>query len=682
MDGAAAADREPRLLLLRRLSDPAQPELLVDVRRHSDLHARRADRHRRRAGDALHAACRLRLQLRRIDHARRQLRLAVALPACQWRGVLLRRRLRPHRTWHVLRLLQGAARGLVDPRRHSVPVDGGHRLHGLRAALGPDECLGRHRHHQPVLGAARRRRADRHLAVGWLRRRQSDAQSLLFAALPVAVRDRRRGRAAHLGAAYGRAEQSDRRRAEDREGHLGVHALCDRQGQLLHGRVLPVLRLVRVLPAELSRPFRQLHHGQSGPDADPYRAGMVLPAVLRHPARDPEQAPRRYRAGELDHHSRLPALARHLAGAFGELPAAVPAISADLLRRRDRPWLSRLARAVGRLCDRGAHPHRLLFRLLPHHPAAARIARDDQAAAEFDLGSGVVGAAGRQGLAEADMISHRIITAFALAASLAATAMQTASAEDAPPRQKWSFSGPFGIYDQAQLQRGFKIYKEVCSTCHSIKLLAFRNLADPGGPGFTEAQAATIASSFQVTDGPNDKGEMFQRPGKLADHFPPPFPNDQAARSAMGGGLPPDMSVLAKARGYEAGFPWFIFDAFTQYQEDGPDYIHAILVGYEDAPAGVALPPGSQYNKYFPGHAIAMPKPLSDGQVEYTDGAPATVDQYAKDISAFLMWAAEPKLDERKRLGFQVFVFLIVLTGLLYFTKKKVWHDVHHPETT
>ena len=183
-----------------------------------------------------------------------------------------------------------------------------------------------------------------------------------------------------------------------------------------------------------------------------------------------------------------------------------------------------------------------------------------------------------------------------------------------------------------------------------------------------------------MTDGPNDKGEMFQRPGKLADHFPPPFPNDQAARAAMGGGLPPDMSVLAKARGFEAGFPWFIFDAFTQYQEDGPDYIHAILVGYEDAPAGVALPPGAQYNKYFPGHAIAMPKPLSDGQVEYTDGAPATVDQYAKDISAFLMWAAEPKLDERKRLGFQVFVFLIVLTGLLYFTKKKVWHDVHHPE--
>jgi ubiquinol-cytochrome c reductase cytochrome b/c1 subunit len=281
------------------------------------------------------------------------------------------------------------------------------------------------------------------------------------------------------------------------------------------------------------------------------------------------------------------------------------------------------------------------------------------------------------------MNAHRsIVLAATLAASLAAPALQPASAQEAenPPRQTWSFHGPFGLYDPGQLQRGFKIYREVCSSCHSLKLLAFRNLADPGGPQFSEAQAAAIASSFQVTAGPNDQGEMFQRPGKLADYFPPPFANDQAARNANGGGLPPDMSVLAKARGFESGFPWFIFNIFTQYQEQGPDYIHGILIGYEDPPAGVTLPPGAQYNKYFPGHAIAMPKPLSDGQVEYTDGTPTTVDQYAKDISAFLMWAAEPKLDERKRLGFQVFIFLIVLTGLLYFTKKKVWHDIHHPE--
>ena len=279
-------------------------------------------------------------------------------------------------------------------------------------------------------------------------------------------------------------------------------------------------------------------------------------------------------------------------------------------------------------------------------------------------------------------VNRSIVLAAALAVSLSVIGMRVALAQEAeaPPRLHWSFHGPFGTYDQAQLQRGFKVYREVCSTCHSLKLLAFRNLADPGGPDFTEAQAATVAASFQVTDGPNDKGEMFQRPGKLADYFPPPFPNDQAARAALGGGLPPDMSVLAKARSHEAGFPRFIFDAFTQYQEAGPDYIHAILTGYEEQPpAGFALAPGTQYNKYFPGHAIAMPKPLSDGQVEYTDGTPATVDQYAKDISAFLMWAAEPKLDERKRLGFQVFVFLIVLTGLLYFSKRRVWHDLHHP---
>jgi ubiquinol-cytochrome c reductase cytochrome b/c1 subunit len=282
-------------------------------------------------------------------------------------------------------------------------------------------------------------------------------------------------------------------------------------------------------------------------------------------------------------------------------------------------------------------------------------------------------------------MSHRsFVAAFALAASLSVFATTSGLAQEAdapaPPRQQWSFSGPFGIYDQAQLQRGFQVYKEVCSTCHSLKLIAFRNLADPGGPDFSEAQAATIAAGYQITDGPNDQGQMFQRPGRVADYFPPPFANDNAARAALGGGLPPDMSVLAKARSYEAGFPWFIVDAFRMYQEDGPDYIHAILIGYAKAPAGFTLPPGGQYNKYFPGHAIAMPSPLSDGQVEYTDGTPATVDQYARDISAFLMWAAEPTLDARKRLGFQVMIFLIVLTGLLYFTKKRVWHAVHEAE--
>ena len=178
-------------------------------------------------------------------------------------------------------------------------------------------------------------------------------------------------------------------------------------------------------------------------------------------------------------------------------------------------------------------------------------------------------------------IHRSIILAFALAASLtgvgeigvgagggraAAAALVVLRARSAPTIP-------------AQLQRGFKIYREVCSNCHSLKLLSFRNLADPGGPAFTEAQAAAIAATFQVTDGPNDQGQMFQRPGKISDNFPPPFPNDQTARAALGGKLPPDMSDLAKARSYEWGFPQFVFDAFTMYQEDGPDYIHAILTG-------------------------------------------------------------------------------------------------------
>jgi ubiquinol-cytochrome c reductase cytochrome c1 subunit len=275
---------------------------------------------------------------------------------------------------------------------------------------------------------------------------------------------------------------------------------------------------------------------------------------------------------------------------------------------------------------------------------------------------------------------RNIATACVVAALLSGAGAFGAFAQEAapPPREHWSFAGPFGTYDPEQLQRGFKIYREVCSTCHSLKLLSFRNLADPGGPGFTEAQAAAIAATFQVTDGPNDQGDMFQRAGKISDYFPPPFPNAQAAAHALGGKVPPDMSDLAKARSYEWGFPQFVFDAFTDYQEDGPDYIHAIINGYAAPPAGFVLPPAGQYNKYFPGGAIGMPQPLKDGQVQYTDGTPETLDQYGRDVAAFLMWAAEPKLDQRKQLGFQVMIFLIVFTGLLYFTKKKVWHNLAH----
>ena len=269
--------------------------------------------------------------------------------------------------------------------------------------------------------------------------------------------------------------------------------------------------------------------------------------------------------------------------------------------------------------------------------------------------------------------------AAALLLTVGASGAQAAEgASPRPHRMSWSFAGPFGMYDPAQLQRGFKVFKEVCAACHSANYLYFRNLAQPGGPGFTEAQAKQVASEYQITDGPNDSGDMFQRPGRLSDHWPAPFPNDNAARAANGGALPPDFSVLAKARSYHVGFPGFITDAFIQYQEHGVDYIHALLTGYEDAPAGVHLQPGLNYNVYFPGHQIAMPKPLSDGQVDYTDGSPQTVDQYSQDVSAFMMWVAEPHLDQRKRIGFQVMIFLIVLGGLLYFTKKKVWSNVAH----
>ena len=278
----------------------------------------------------------------------------------------------------------------------------------------------------------------------------------------------------------------------------------------------------------------------------------------------------------------------------------------------------------------------------------------------------------------APMVSAVIM--LAVAGALFAGSAQDARAEEqeTPPSQKWSFAGPLGTYDRGALQRGLKIYKEVCANCHGLSYIAFRNLADPGGPGYSPAQAAALASEYKVKDGPNDQGDMFERPGRPADYFPSPFPNEQAARAANDGGLPPDLSLIAKARSYERGFPWFVVDFFTQFQEQGPNYVNALLQGYEKKkPAGVTLPEGTYYNKYFPGHAIKMPQPLTNGQVTFDDGSPATVEQYSKDIATFLMWAAEPRMEARKQLGLLVFVVLIIFTVLMYFTKKKVWADAH-----
>ncbi len=262
----------------------------------------------------------------------------------------------------------------------------------------------------------------------------------------------------------------------------------------------------------------------------------------------------------------------------------------------------------------------------------------------------------------------------ALLAVGSAQAAEDAHATPHPERQSWTFAGPFGYYDRAQLQRGFQVYREVCSNCHSLKRIAFRNLAEPGGPQFSEAQVKALAAEYKIKDGPNDAGDMFERPGRPSDRFPPPFANENAARASLGA-IPPDFSLLAKARSYSRGFPLFLIDALPipggAYQEHGPDYIVALLNGYskEDDP---------NYNDYFPGHKIGMAKPISDGAVDYTDGTPKTLPQYARDVSAFMMWAAEPKLEERKRTGFNVMAFLLVFAGLLYYTKKRVWADVAH----
>jgi ubiquinol-cytochrome c reductase cytochrome c1 subunit len=255
-----------------------------------------------------------------------------------------------------------------------------------------------------------------------------------------------------------------------------------------------------------------------------------------------------------------------------------------------------------------------------------------------------------------------------------ATGAVAAEGTPIPPRNSWTFSGPFGHFDATQLQRGFKVYREVCANCHSVRLLKFRNLSEEGGPLFSEAQVKALAAEYKVTDGPNDSGDMFQRPARAADAFPPPFPNNQAAAAANGGAIPPDFSVIAKARTYERGFPTFVFDIFTQFQEQGQDYIHALIGGYEEAPEGMKPPKsGLHYNRYFPGHWIGMAPPIADGQVEYTDGTPTTVDQYGKDIAAFLTWAAEPHLAERKKTGLVVMLYLIIFGALLYFVKKRVW---------
>jgi len=256
------------------------------------------------------------------------------------------------------------------------------------------------------------------------------------------------------------------------------------------------------------------------------------------------------------------------------------------------------------------------------------------------------------------MIKSKIIRLFSLVLLLFFPIKSYSAEMIDPIKVDWSFKGLTGTFDRASLQRGFQVYKEVCSSCHSMQYLSYRNLGEPGGPEFSEEEVKAIASSFEIQDGPDDQGEMFMRPGKPSDKFKNPYPNIQAATAANGGAYPPDMSVLVKAR------------------KGGANYIYSVLVGYEDPPAGVKLDDGVYYNKYMIGNKIKMPNNLIDGLVEYSDGTESTVNQMAKDVTTFLAWSAEPELETRHKTGIKVMIYLFLLTILVYLSMKKIWSRI------
>ena len=226
----------------------------------------------------------------------------------------------------------------------------------------------------------------------------------------------------------------------------------------------------------------------------------------------------------------------------------------------------------------------------------------------------------------------------------------------APPERDWSFSGIFGSFDRGAMQRGLQVYREVCSGCHSLRLIAFRNFA---ALGYSEDEIKALAAEYTVEDGPDQEGEMFERPGLPADRVPSPFPNAKAAAAANNGAVPPDLSLMIKAR------------------DGGADYLHGLLTGYAEPPDDLEVLEGQNYNLYFPGNMTAMAEPLFEDAVEYGDGTAATVDQMASDVAHFLAWTAEPEMEERKRLGIKVVLFLLVFTAVLYAVKRKVWADLH-----
>jgi cytochrome c1 len=250
------------------------------------------------------------------------------------------------------------------------------------------------------------------------------------------------------------------------------------------------------------------------------------------------------------------------------------------------------------------------------------------------------------------------IMAVGLSAAVSTPANAAGDAKH-PAEMNWQFDGLFGTYDRNALRRGFQVYKEVCASCHSLNQIAFRNLSQEGGPEFSEAEVKAIAKEYLVEDGPDDYGDMFERDALPRDKFPSPYPNENAARAANGGAYPPDLSLITKARG------------------GGADYIHALLSGYEEAPEGVEMRAGLYYNPYMAGGKIAMPVPLLEELVEYSDGTEATVQQMSMDVTHFLNWTAEPELEQRKRMGFMVLIYLSIFAGLMFFSMRKIWADLH-----
>jgi ubiquinol-cytochrome c reductase cytochrome c1 subunit len=248
---------------------------------------------------------------------------------------------------------------------------------------------------------------------------------------------------------------------------------------------------------------------------------------------------------------------------------------------------------------------------------------------------------------------NRVIIALLISFSSFGTIADTTAKK--PLQLVWPFEGIFGTFDRQAAQRGAQVYLEVCSTCHSNHNLYYRNLKDIG---FSEAEIKQLAQKYTVKDGPNAESEMFDRTALPSDRFVSPYPNEEAARAANNGAYPVDLSLIIKAR------------------QDGPNYVFSLLSGYQDAPADVKLMPGLYYNPYFEGGQIAMPPPLTEGQVTFSDGTPATVEQMAKDVVVFLQWAAEPEMEHRKSMGLKVMIFLLVFTVFFYTAKKKIWKNI------